>query len=395
MSRRQECSLSQSYSAVATHDESTIEKQEQPIITLLWREMEYLEVVSRHERLLPMPTLHSQWRTNIFEWFYKIIDHFVLHRAVVSVAMDYFDRFLLLQELDRINNATSNDTESPLAYSNATTNLKTYQLAAMTSLYIAMKVHAGNEEGPATSPWKVQRKTFSLGGFVKLSRGTFTSQDILSMELKILKVLEWKMNPVTPSCFLDAFMSLVPSTDEIVALETNGGYIQPRERYSKKVHFSLYVYYELARYLFELAMCIPGITPYFQTSYSADQTNQLSSSAIAFASASLAMDMMSTSVLSPRVRAIFLQRCMDIEVHPDSIGLSCSKRISLSSDANIYLKKVIHQNFVPEYVLGSLPGHDGKNPFVVACDMGMFTSIFSKTDVQPESPTSPIEEAAI
>lgn len=392
MSRRQECCLSQS--CAATKDVSSFPIEKQPIIALLRREMEYLEAVSRCEHVLPMPTLHSQWRTNIFEWFYKIIDHFVLHRAVVSVAMDYLDRFLLLQELHRFN-ATLNDTTSQSTYSDAATNLKTYQLAAMTSLYIAMKVHAGNEDGPATSPWKIQRKAFSLTGFVKLSRGSFTAQDILCMELEILKVLEWKMNPVTPACFLDAFMSLVPSTDEIVALETVAGSIQPRERHAKKVHFSLYIYYELARYLFELAMCIPGITPYFLTTVGGDPTNQLSSSVLAFASASLAMDMMSTNVFSPRIRAIFLQRCVDIEAHPDNIGVSNCKRISLNSEVHTHLKKIIHQNFVPEYVLGSLPGHDGKNPFVVACDMGMFTSIFSKTDVQPESPTSPIEEAAI
>jgi hypothetical protein len=86
---------------------------------------------------------------------------------------------------------------------------------------------------------------------------------------------------------------------------------------------------------------------------------------------------------------------MDIEAHPDNIGVSNCKRISLNSEVHVHLKKIIHQNFVPEYVLGSLPGHDGKNPFVIACDMGMFTSMFSKTEVQPESPTSPIEEAAI
>lgn len=390
MSRWQEYHPSQSCSITTT--------EQPPIIALLRREKEYLEVVSRCEHELPMPTLHTQWRTNIFEWFYKIIDHFMLHRSVVSVAMDYFDRFVLIQELHRINHATTNNTVPPSVYSNVATDLKIYQLAAMTSLYIAMKVHAGNEEGPTTSPWKIKRKTFSLTGFVKLSRGTFTSQDILAMELDILKILEWKMNPVTPACFLDAFMALIPTTDEIMTLEASvEGSHHRKERYEKKIHFSLYIYYELARYLFELAMCIPGITPYFHTSYSGDktQTHPFSSSAIAFASASLAMDMMSTSVLSPRVRVIFLQRCMDIEDHPYYKDLSCCRRISPNSDVNIHLKKIIHQNFIPEYVLGSLPGHDGRNPFTVACDMGMFTSIFSKTDVQPDSPTSPIEEAAM
>mmetsp|Transcript_4709 Transcript_4709/g.6705 ORF Transcript_4709/g.6705 Transcript_4709/m.6705 type:complete len:176 (-) Transcript_4709:862-1389(-) len=101
--------------------------------TLLQRESDYLASVS-----LSVPSSinsnrchlrqHGQWRSKICEWCYRVIDHFQYDRKVVSIAIDYFDRFLMAH---------------PGADSMSSRN---YQLAAMTSLYIAMKIHADDPE---------------------------------------------------------------------------------------------------------------------------------------------------------------------------------------------------------------------------------------------------------
>lgn len=364
----------------------------EPIFVLLQREMDYLQLIYRCPQRIRMPELHSHWRSNIFEWFYKIIDHFMLHRALVSVAMDYFDRYLLVHE--QVSMVDDNLRITP-SFANVTHDLKTYQLAAMTSLYLAMKLHAGNEEGSPTSPWIIKRKTFCLSGFAKLSRGNFTPQDILDMESDILKSLQWRMNPITPACFLDALMSLFPSTDEMIVMARDGNVLQVNDRYVKEANFSRYIFYELARYLFELAMCIPGITPYFQSANSVDSVNLFSSSAIAFASANLAMDMISVSAVSPNARETFYERCATLKTHPVYTDILCCHPYFSGSDDDFDLKDLIYENFNPEFVLGNIPGHFEKNPFILASNLNMFTSVFSKTDPQPESPTSPFEEATI
>ncbi|KAL7527307.1 hypothetical protein ACHAXR_001892, partial [Thalassiosira sp. AJA248-18] len=58
------------------------------------------------------------WREKICEWFYGVVDHFDFNREYVSVAMSYLDRYL----------------------ASRTVNRRVFQLAAMTALYLAIKL---------------------------------------------------------------------------------------------------------------------------------------------------------------------------------------------------------------------------------------------------------------
>jgi protoheme ferro-lyase len=91
------------------------------------------------------------WREKICEWSYQVIDHFDFSREVVSVATNYLDRYL----------------------STRTVNKKVFQLAAMTSLYIAIKLH---EPG-----------RLSMSSMIELSRGFFTAAQMVAMEMSILR----------------------------------------------------------------------------------------------------------------------------------------------------------------------------------------------------------------
>mmetsp|Transcript_7830 Transcript_7830/g.14760 ORF Transcript_7830/g.14760 Transcript_7830/m.14760 type:complete len:376 (+) Transcript_7830:354-1481(+) len=365
----------------------TIEQQKEAIdhVTgLLSREFLYIQQcrdIRREGQRNPkqiLPKVHAQWRPTIFEWFYKIIDHFLLERELVAIAMDYVDRFL------------SHPTSKADSMS-----MDMYQLVAMTALYVAMKLHGGNDPGSHSSPWKVKRKTFCVNGFVKLSRGQFVPNDILTMETVLFQALGWKMNPVTVICCMDAYLKLMPKPDEIYS-----GSVMVM----KRLRLGQHVLYELSRYLVELAICINGITPYFETDHSGGFVNSLAPSTVAYAGILLAMDMMTTSAITTESRQIFQQRLTEAqhEMMTTEDAFASSADSYMSFDPNqtdvLKIKDLIHKNFMPSLVLGSLSqSHDEAafHPFKVAEATGMFNHCFFKKDVpdiQPSSPTSPLEE---
>jgi hypothetical protein len=329
-----------------------------------------------------LPTVHAHWRPTIFEWFYKIIDHFVLERGVVAIAMDYVDRFLFQHPPGDVD----------------TMSIKMYQLVAMTSLYIAMKLHGGNEGGDKVTPWKVKRKTFCVKGFVKLSRGQFVPEDIVTMETTIFKTLGWKMNPVTAMCCMDSYMTLMPLPEEL--------YHRPEIKRNDlaRLRLGYHVLRELARYLVELAVCIKGITPYFQTDFSGPSINSLSPSIVAYAGVLLAMDMMTTTAVTAEAREIFLRRLAEAQslMIPEEHAFAPLSESYMRFEPNrlevLKIKNLIHNNFVPSLVLGSLPSKNGgagkMHPFKMAHEAGMFNARFfqKENEALPKSPTSPLEE---
>lgn len=91
------------------------------------------------------------WREKICEWSYQVVDHFEFSREVVSVSISLLDRFLCTQPVDK----------------------KQFQLAAMTTLYLAIKL---NETGK-----------LSMRSMIQLSRGFFTIEQMAAMETSILQ----------------------------------------------------------------------------------------------------------------------------------------------------------------------------------------------------------------
>ena len=234
---------------------------------------------------------HTEWRSKICEWSYRVIDHFRYDREVVSVAMNYFDRYLVL--VGRRNTVSGTETANGAAGANSgvgsglrlstatgarsaavieNIDSRTYQLAAMTALYVATKLHAdrvdplplpqvqpqvqvqGQPQAQATSstatntttttrpnalnatdhrrssvnqnlvqhglpsaipptpdaPQKVHRSKLRLSSFVELSRGQFSAKDITDMERHLLDVLGWRVNPPTPMVLVSHLLRVMP-----------------------------------------------------------------------------------------------------------------------------------------------------------------------------------------
>jgi lipoyl(octanoyl) transferase len=95
--------------------------------------------------------INESWREKICEWSYQVIDHFDFSREVVSISINLLDRFLAARPV----------------------NKKVFQLAAMTSLFIAIKLAA---------PGKL-----SMTAMIELSRGYFKADQMAAMEVAILR----------------------------------------------------------------------------------------------------------------------------------------------------------------------------------------------------------------
>jgi len=120
-------------------------------------------------------------RVKMCEWCYQVVDFCKFRRETVGIGMSYLDRYLCT-----------------LKGRDALCNRKEYQLAAMTALYIAIKLH---------EPLEMETSLLA-----DLSRGCYTEMEFVGMEQTILQALKFRVNGPTALGFVLQFMSLVPST---------------------------------------------------------------------------------------------------------------------------------------------------------------------------------------
>ena len=256
---------------------------------------------------------HEGWRRKICEWSYRVVDHFRIEREVVSISMNLFDRFLSLKNKDNVFCKCPSCQRAVDSH--------TFQLAAMTSLYVAIKVHAESCIHDST------RKKLKLSSMVDLSRGQFSREDICAMELSMLSSLSWKVNPITPSNLVSYLLRLMPPQSDIPLV--------CRSNY----HLAQHVLNELARYLSELSVCLPNINSSFFPSE------------IAFASIMVSIELLGFNALPESARRDFC---------------SAVSRV-LDSQHIPYLMECLSASFWPEVLLNEC----GDHPMAVARDLGL------------------------
>jgi hypothetical protein len=114
------------------------------------------------------------------EWCYQVVDFCKFRRETVAIGMSYLDRYLC----------------TPTGRA-ALCNRKLYQLAAMTSLYIAIKLH---------EPLEMETSLLA-----DLSRGRYTELEFVDMKAKMLQAIHWRVNGPTCLAFAAHFLALLPS----------------------------------------------------------------------------------------------------------------------------------------------------------------------------------------
>jgi Cyclin, N-terminal domain len=127
------------------------------------------------------PPVDMECRSRMVEWCYQIVDFCKFKRETVSVSMSYLDRFLA----------------SPAGLEILLDRSK-FQLAAMTALYTAIKIH----EPEAMDP----------GLIASLSRGAYNKEQVEAMECAMLSAIQWRVNPPTALAFCHQYLNLIPTT---------------------------------------------------------------------------------------------------------------------------------------------------------------------------------------
>lgn len=227
--------------------------------------------------------VNEGWRRKICEWSFEVVDHFGFDREVVSIALNYLDRVVA-------------DTTSKTG---ASVPRKEFQLAAVTTLYLAIKLH-GETDAREGAPRKLR-----INAFVELSRGLFSIETIETTERSILAALEWRVNPPTTVAFIASLLRLLPETFKFHPV--HGSVASP--------------IFEMARYLTELSVCVSSFSFQFK------------SSEIAYAAILCSIDALRDSVPFPyEVRVAFLNSLAGVtSLTPNmaSVRRACSMLMEL------------------------------------------------------------------
>lgn len=120
-------------------------------------------------------------RKKMIEWCYQVVDFIEFSRETVIIAVSYLDRFM------------SSRSERALQVSR---NRNEFQLAMMTCLYTAIKLH--------------EPKVIDMKLLVELSRNSYTQEDFKQMEVDLLTSLNWLLNGPTAISFIEHYAVLLP-----------------------------------------------------------------------------------------------------------------------------------------------------------------------------------------
>lgn len=178
---------------------SVMRKQE-----CIYRVDDYLQNVSQQS------TNVDAWcRSKMVLWCYSVIDYVSFNRETVLIAISYLDRFI----------STGSDRARVVVK-----DRREYQLAAMTSLYMAIKLF--------------EPKKINMECLAELSRGSYTSSDLSGMESDMLFDLKWHLNCPTAVSFLEHYVLLLPVG--IFGTAANRALIMENARYEIELSVTQY-----------------------------------------------------------------------------------------------------------------------------------------------------------
>lgn len=266
----------------------------------------------------------EEWRRKICQWSYRVVDNFQFDRSVVSVAMNMLDRFVQAYQLP-------SDKDAPCCCVSCKRSMdsRTFQLASMTSLYIAIKTCPET----ATVEEMNRRRCFKISTFAELSRGLFSANDIANMEQTILSTLSWLVNPPTPMTFVPYLLNILPKTQTLP---------HEAQRTYGLVH---QVLRELSRYVTELGVCLGS------------ELSAYPPSQVAFVAILISMDLISVHALPYEARAAF---------YSSFLALTDARPQVLQ-----HLRVMMTETLWPEMLIDESSQADPHHPIAVAREYGI------------------------
>ncbi|XP_076865892.1 G1/S-specific cyclin-E2-like [Brachyhypopomus gauderio] len=144
-------------------------------IKMVSKEVKYTHSKSCMDR---HPRLQPKMRAVLLDWLMEVCEAYVLHRQTFYLAQDFFDRFILTQD----------DVEK-----------ERLQLIGITALFIASKI----EE---IYPPKIMELAY-------VTDGACLEEEILQMELVMLKALNWNLCPETVVSWMKLYVQMASVYD--------------------------------------------------------------------------------------------------------------------------------------------------------------------------------------
>jgi hypothetical protein len=124
------------------------------------------------------------------QWALVVVENFGIDKETLAVAFNLLDRYVAIEKQQADAPAISRED---------------FQLFAMTSLYIAVKM---------LEPYP---KKISVEGLIVMSRGFYSELDVVLTEQHILEVLKWRINPPSVVCFARMFLECTSDDKESIA----------------------------------------------------------------------------------------------------------------------------------------------------------------------------------
>jgi len=125
-------------------------------------------------------------RSKMATWCFQVVEFCNFSRETARLAMSYLDQFLGTKEGGLV------------LY-----DRKDFQLAAMVSLELAVKIH--------------EPKELDMSLLSELSKGSYSILELTKMEKKILSALNYRMCPPTASSFANYLLELLPQNVPLYA----------------------------------------------------------------------------------------------------------------------------------------------------------------------------------
>lgn len=119
------------------------------------------------------------------------MDHFDLNRELVSISMIYVDRYCAAL--------------SGAAIIELLSDKKQFQLLAMASLCLAIKLHGHGDVYDSTTSLTTNMVPRIIETILQIGDGNYTIEQLRTMEVDILQNLQWLLHPPTPQVFVSYF----------------------------------------------------------------------------------------------------------------------------------------------------------------------------------------------
>ncbi|KAL7521869.1 hypothetical protein ACHAWX_006567 [Stephanocyclus meneghinianus] len=126
------------------------------------------------------PTIKNSDRTKMCSWYYEMSTFLKISPSTASRAMSYLDRFMGSESTHAVIASRVRDE---------------YQLVALTALFVAIKLYERLNIMPCHVSY--------------LSRGRYTSEEVIAMEMALLNGLKWKLTSATKLDYADLILDCI------------------------------------------------------------------------------------------------------------------------------------------------------------------------------------------